>query len=136
MIIGVGTDICAITRIQDSRDKRGEKLVDKHFSVTEKQAYQTVPDMARAAYIAKRWAGKEAVAKALGTGIRDGITLSSISILNHENGAPYVELTGPALKQLEMMTPAGYEFSVHISLSDDADMALAFVVIDAHKKDD
>ena len=133
MIVGIGHDICAIERIENMLQKRGDQFVSKHLSPNEQNALKDIATPKHAAHIAKRWAAKEAVAKALGTGIRDDIYLKDIEILNNEWGAPYVTLYNGALKQLEIMTPKEYDNTILISLSDDNNLASAFIVIETQK---
>ena len=130
MIIGIGHDICAISRIKKMIEKRGDAFVAKHFSPHEQDVFTAVPAIKKASHIAKRWAAKEALAKALGTGIRGDIYLKDIEISNNDLGAPAITLYGGALKQLEKLTPKEYESIIHLSLSDDGDLASAYVIIE------
>lgn len=115
---GIGTDIVAISRIEELVEKFGiEKFADKILSDAEKLALEGREN--KLAYLAKRFAGKEAVSKALGTGIGK-IAFKDIEILNDEQGAPYVNLPDSYINGQQ----------VHISLSDEKDYALAFVVLD------
>lgn len=133
MILGIGTDIAHIDRFAQNLEKLGTRLVDKHFSSYEQSVFQSLKATEKPAYIAKRFAAKEAVAKAFKTGIQNQIYLKDIEVRNNDLGAPYIELYNGALKQLAKSCPKGYQSIVHISISDDGDYAQAFVVIEAIK---
>lgn len=130
MIYGIGTDIVNVKRLE-----KGEAFLNR-FSrrcLTEEEQQQMIrrglDDMpAMVLYLAKRFAAKEAVSKAFGTGFRDGIYLSDIEILNDNLGRPTVRLTGNAKKYMQKI--AGNNFNIHLSLSDDYPFALAFVIIE------
>lgn len=134
MILGIGTDLCDITRIEKLMSRLGTKLVDKHFSSHEQGIFQTINEDNRPSYIAKRFAAKEAVAKALGCGIRGDVFLKDISISNDELGKPNVTLSNGALNYLKKITPDLYVTRIHISLSDDGRYASAYVMIEALKE--
>lgn len=122
-IIGIGTDIVSVPRIKKLLDLNRERFLDRILSAEEKKHLPN--DALLTHYVAKRFAAKEAFAKALATGIADGLSFSQISILNHDNGQPYVVCTGQAkaLLGLKKIT------TTHISLSDEADYAVAFVIL-------
>lgn len=130
MILGIGTDICDIARIAGTLEAQGRRFIDRCFDVRE-SAYADQAGENRAQAYAKRWAAKEACAKALGLGIRDDIYLKDIVVINDDMGKPAITLQGGAKERLTRITPSGMTAKVDISLSDDAGMALAFVVISA-----
>lgn len=132
MILGAGSDLVEIKRIAGSIERFGARFLKRCFSAGERDWADKMPNKAsRTAAYAKRWAAKEATAKALGLGIADGVYLRDIQVVRQSSGQPMVELTGGAKERLLKMTPAGMTPVLHVSLSDDAGMALAFVVIDA-----
>lgn len=122
MIIGVGTDIVQIDRIERLVDKYQDSFLEKNFHPKEREYFQTIESSKAIAYLAKRFAGKEAIAKAFGTGIGRGLAFKDIAILNDSFGAPYVEIFASSSKDL-------VDKKIHISLSDDYPIAVAFVVI-------
>ncbi len=131
MILGIGTDMVSIPRIEDTLRQHGDRFTARCFAAEEIERIEKgLPDR-RAAGYAKRWAAKEACAKALGLGIRDDIFLKDIVVINDTAGKPGLELRGGAKKRLEELTPAGRTSRIDISLSDEQLMALAFVVISA-----
>jgi holo-[acyl-carrier protein] synthase len=134
MIIGIGTDITAIARIEKVLAEHGGRFVARCYSAEERARVESAAagDAKRlAAGYAKRWAAKEACAKALGLGIRDNVFLKDIAVINDSMGAPQLALSGGAKERLTQITPRGMTPFIHISLSDEAETALAFVVIDA-----
>ncbi len=132
MILGAGSDLVEIKRIAGSIERFGERFLERCFSASERNWAEKMPNKAtRTAAYAKRWAAKEATAKALGLGIADGVYLRDIQVVRQSSGQPMMELMGGAKERLLKMTPAGMTPVLHVSLSDDAGMALAFVVIDA-----
>lgn len=134
MIIGIGTDMANIARIADTLAQHGDRFVDRCFSDGERARVETTAKgdaRLRAAGYAKRWAAKEACAKALGLGIRDGIYLKDIAVANDDQGRPSLVLSGGAAGRLAAIVPAHLSPALHLSLSDDGGMALAFVIIAA-----
>jgi len=129
MILGVGTDLANIERIQGTIDRFGDRFKDRVFTPTEQAKAERRKDVAGT--YAKRWAAKEACSKALGTGLRMGIAWKDMAVSNLETGQPVMELTGWAASRLEEMTPEGFEAFVHVTLTDDHPWAQAFVVIEA-----
>ncbi len=129
MIIGIGTDIASIERIQGTLDRFGERFKDRVFTSIEQAKSERRKDVAGT--YAKRWAAKEACSKALGTGLRMGIAWKDMGIRNIHTGQPTMELTGWAAERLKKLTPNGYEAFVHVTLTDDHPWAQAFVVIEA-----
>lgn len=129
MIIGIGSDLCDIRRIERSLARFGERFT--HRVYTEGERAKSDRRAARAASYARRFAAKEACAKALGTGMRLGVFWRDMEVVNLPGGRPTMRLTGGALERLKEMTPPGHEAVVHVSLTDDPPLAQAFVIIEA-----
>lgn len=130
MILGIGSDLIDIRRIERALDRHGERFVARLYTQEEKARAERRP-LQRAATYAKRFAAKEACAKALGTGIRRGVYWRDMGVVNLRSGAPTMALTGGAAARLAEMLPQGYRAIVHLSLTDDFPLAQAFVVISA-----
>ena len=128
MIIGIGSDLCNIERIQASLDRFGERFTRRVFTEIERAKAEGRP-FTRAGTYAKRFAAKEAFSKAVGTGFKRGVFMRDIGVVNGPSGAPTLELTGGARARLDAMTPEGHFAQVHLSMTDDHPFALAFVVI-------
>lgn len=133
MILGIGTDLANIDRVQGVLDRFGDRFRDRIFTPTEqgKAIRRAKVDGGEASTYAKRWAAKEACSKALGTGLRMGIAWKDMAVTNLRTGQPIMVVTGWAAERLETMTPAGHETVIHVSLTDDHPWAQAFVVIEA-----
>jgi holo-[acyl-carrier protein] synthase len=134
MILGIGTDLASIERIAATLEKHGARFIDRCFGAEERDKVEKLAEGAahlRAAGYAKRWAAKEACAKALGLGIRNDIYLKDIVVVNVTDGKPTLVLSGGAKDRLTDLTPKGMTSTVSVSLADDGGMALAFVVISA-----
>lgn len=130
MIIGIGNDLCNIERIQGSLDKFGEKF--EHRCFTEGEITKARKRMRTAETYAKRFAAKEACAKALGTGVpRRGVHWKMMEVVNLRSGKPTLKLTEGAEKRLAEITPEGYKASVHLTMTDDHPWAEAQVIIEA-----
>jgi len=129
MIIGIGADLMDIRRIEKSLDRFGERFTNRCF--TEIERAKSDKRRMRAASYAKRYAAKEASAKALGTGIARGVSWKEIGVVNLPGGKPTLELKGRALDWLQRLTPDGHTPLVHITITDDFPYAQAFVVIEA-----
>ena len=129
MILGIGTDLANIERIASTLDRFGDRFRNRVFTDIEQTKAERRNDTAGT--YAKRWAAKEACSKALGTGLRMGISWKDMSVRNLHTGQPVMELTGWAADRLKKLTPSGYVATVHISLTDDHPWAQAFVVIEA-----
>jgi holo-[acyl-carrier protein] synthase len=128
VIIGLGSDLCNIERIQASLDRFGDKFVDRVFTDIERaKAERRV--MTRAATYAKRFAAKEAFSKAIGTGFNQGVFLKDIGVVNLPSGAPTLALTGGAKAKLDALTPPGHAMDIHVTLTDDHPWAQAFVIL-------
>ena len=128
MILGLGSDLCNIERIQASLDRFGERFIDRVFTDIERaKAERRV--MTRAATYAKRFAAKEAFSKAIGTGFNQGVFLKDIGVVNLPSGAPTLALTGGAKAKLDALTPPGHAMDIHVTLTDDHPWAQAFVIL-------
>lgn len=130
MIIGLGSDLCNIERIQNSLDRFGERFVQRVFTEIE-QAKAARRPLTRAGTLAKRFAAKEAFSKAVGTGFKAGVFMKDIGVVNAPSGAPTLALAGGARARLDAITPVGHAAIVHLTLTDDHPWAQAFVVIEA-----
>ena len=129
MILGIGTDLANIERIQGTLDRFGDRFRDRVFTEVEKAKAERRADTAGT--YAKRWAAKEACSKALGTGLRMGIAWKDMAVSNIDSGQPVMKVTGWAAERLAEMTPPGHEAIIHVTLTDDHPWAQAFVVIEA-----
>ena len=130
MILGIGTDLANIDRIEGTIARFGSRFLTRVFTPAEQAKAESRPH-GKAATLAKRWAAKEACSKALGTGLRMGIAWRDMGVTNLRTGQPVMHLTGWAAERLAQMTPQGHRAVVHVSLTDDAPWAQAFVVIEA-----
>lgn len=130
MIIGLGSDLCNIERIQASLDRFGERFEMRVFTPAERARAARRP-LTRAGTLAKRFAAKEAFSKAVGTGFRAGVFMKDIGVVNAPSGAPTLALSGGAAERLLAITPPGHEAVIHLTLTDDHPWAQAFVVIEA-----
>ena len=132
MILGIGNDLVRIERIKDALERHGERFEQRCFTDTErKKAARRERAGTHIDVFAKRFAAKEACAKALGTGMDQGVYFKTIGVVEDEKGRPFIELTDGALERLNAITPDGYVPNIHLSLSDDPPFAQAFVVIEA-----
>jgi holo-[acyl-carrier protein] synthase len=129
VILGIGTDLANIERIQRALDRFGDRFCNRVFTEHEQKRAERMQNPA--AVYAKRWAAKEACSKALGTGLRMGIAWRDMSVTNLETGQPVMHVTGWAQERLNEMTPKGYDAVIHVTLTDDHPWAQAFVVIEA-----
>ncbi len=129
MIIGLGSDLIDIRRIEKSLDRFGDRFVNRVY--TEIERVKSDGRKNRAASYAKRFAAKEACSKALGTGISRGVFWRDMGVVNHRSGKPTMALENGAAKRLAEMLPNGYEPNIHITITDDYPLAQAFVVIEA-----
>ncbi|SOH92493.1 holo-[acyl-carrier protein] synthase [Monaibacterium marinum] len=129
MILGVGTDMANIERIEGTIARFGERFLNRCYTDIERARSERVAN--RVESYAKRWAAKEACSKALGTGLRMGIAWRDMEVRNLRTGQPTMHVTGWAAERLKTMTPAGCEPFIHVSLTDDHPWASAFVVIEA-----
>ena len=129
MIIGTGTDLANIDRINKVLIRHGDRFRDRVFTKLEQAKASRRKD--EAGTLAKRWAAKEACSKALGTGLRMGISWKDMAVTNIDTGQPVMTLTGWAKTRLEELTPVGHFATLHVSLTDDHPWAHAIVIIDA-----
>lgn len=129
MIIGIGSDMANIERIEGTLKRFGDRFIQRVFTDTE-QAIANRRKLTIETY-AKRWAAKEACSKALGTGIKMGVAWKEMGVVNLRSGQPTMELTGGALERLHALTPDGHTPHIHVTLTDDHPWAQAFVVIEA-----
>ncbi|MEM1284072.1 MAG: holo-ACP synthase [Pseudomonadota bacterium] len=129
MIVGLGSDLCDIRRIEATLDRFGDRFIQKVFTQTERARSERRNQ--RAASYAKRFAAKEACAKALGTGLRMGVFWRDMGVENRRTGQPTMVLTGGAGERLRAITPDGHSAIVHLTITDDFPYAQAFVVIEA-----
>jgi len=132
MILGIGTDLANIERIEKTLARFGDRFRNRVFTEVEQQKANRRKDVAGT--YAKRWAAKEACSKALGTGLRMGISWRDMAVSNLESGQPVMAVTGWARERLDSMTPAGHEAIIHVTLTDDHPWAQAFVIIEARPK--
>ena len=129
MILGIGSDLCDIRRIERSLERFGTRFTHRIFTAGERARSER--RTAAAASYARRFAAKEACAKALGTGMRGGVFWRDMEVVNLPGGRPTMRLSGGALQRLRSLVPPGHEAVVHVSLTDDPPIAQAFVVIEA-----
>ena len=128
MIIGIGSDLCNISRIQNSLDRFGERFIKRVFTDTERARAERRP-LTRAGTYAKRFAAKEAFSKAVGTGFKRGVFMKDIGVVNKASGEPTLALTGGAKQRLDEMVPEGHAAEVLLTMTDDYPFAQAFVII-------
>ena len=131
MIIGLGNDVIDIRRVERTIERYGERFLVRIFTETER--HKSDNRAARAASYAKRFADKEACAKALGTGFRQGVFWRDMGVVNLPSGRPTLELTGGAARALAGITPEGHEVRIDLSITDDFPTAQAIVIISAFK---
>ncbi|MDB5669827.1 MAG: holo-ACP synthase [Alphaproteobacteria bacterium] len=130
MIIGIGSDLCNIERIQKSLDRFGDRFIARVFTDVERAKAEGRP-FTRAGTYAKRFAAKEAFSKAVGTGFKRGVFMRDIGVVNAPSGAPTLLLTGGAKARLDALMPEGHFAEVHLTMTDDHPWAQAFVIITA-----
>jgi holo-[acyl-carrier protein] synthase len=133
MIIGLGSDLIDIRRIEKTIARFGDRFLDRIFTPVEK-ARSERRALTRIESYAKRYAAKEACSKALGTGFRKGVFWRDMGVVNLSGGKPSMALTGGALARLESLLPAGYEAQIEVSLTDEPPLAQAIVIISARPK--
>jgi holo-[acyl-carrier protein] synthase len=129
MIIGLGSDIVDVRRIADVIERHGERFLGRIFTSTERAKADGRANSTET--YAKRFAAKEACAKALGTGLRRGVFWRDMGVVNLAGGRPTMKLTGGALSQLKAITPPGYEARIDVTLTDEGPTAQAIVIISA-----
>ena len=131
MILGLGNDLIDIRRIEKAIERHGERFLDRVYTDIERAKSDRRAE--RAASYAKRFAAKEACAKALGTGLNHGVFWRDMGVVNLPGGKPTMALTGGALKRLEKITPAGHRAQIDLTITDDFPLAQAIVIISAVK---
>ena len=132
MILGIGSDLCDIRRIEKVIVRHGDRFINRVFTDVERSRAER--KAGRIETYAKRFAAKEACSKALGTGFRRGVFFRDLGVVNLPSGCPTMKLTGGALRQLKGITPQGFEARIDVSLTDEYPLAQAFVVISAVRK--
>ena len=131
MILGTGADLCDIRRIESLLVRHGPRFTHRLFTEAERAYADAKPPRTRAATYAKRFAAKEACAKALGTGMAGGVFLADLGVVNDPSGRPTLTLTGGALRRLAALTPPGMTARLHLTLTDEPPYAFAQVIIEA-----
>ena len=129
MIVGIGSDLCDIRRIEETLERFGERFLARCFTDVERRRSER--RAGRAASYAKRFAAKEACAKALGTGLHAGVFWRDMGVVNLPSGKPTMVLTGGAAQRLAEITPPGAQALIHLTITDEGPLAQAFVVIEA-----
>ncbi|HEX3653285.1 MAG TPA: holo-ACP synthase [Rhizomicrobium sp.] len=132
MIIGLGSDLIDIRRIEQTIERHGNRFLDRIFTTVEREKSDKRAE--RAASYAKRFAAKEACSKALGTGLRRGVFWRDMGVVNLPGGKPSMRLTGGALERLHAITPQGMEPVVDLTITDDFPLAQAIVIISARPR--
>ncbi|HWY62989.1 MAG TPA: holo-ACP synthase [Rhizomicrobium sp.] len=130
MILGLGSDLCDIRRIEKVLENYGERFIARIYTDIERA--KSEPRTARAASYAKRFAAKEACAKALGTGLNHGVYWRDMGVVNLPGGMPTMALAGGALARLKAITPPGHRAQINLSITDDYPLAQAIVIISAN----
>ncbi len=132
MIVGMGTDMVSLARLKKKLEQFHQPILDRLFTQAEQaKANQKKCETAQLGFYAKRFAAKEAFAKALQTGIGSSVAWTDVEVLNDENGAPVLNVRGRALNRVRQLIPDGYVPKIHISLTDEKLFATAFVIIEA-----
>lgn len=131
MILGIGSDICDVRRIERVIDRHGARFVERIFTTTERAKAEGRVASLQAATLAKRFAAKEAAAKALGTGFRQGVFFSDLGVVNLPSGQPTLHMTGGAAARLAALTPSGMQAAVALTMTDEYPYAYAHVIISA-----
>ena len=132
MIVGIGSDLCNIERIEKSLDRWGDRFLNRVFTETERRKAASRPHTI-AGTLAKRFAAKEAFSKAVGTGFKRGVHMKDIGVVNLPSGAPTLQLTGGAKARLDGLAPEGHAIAIYLTMTDDHPWAQAFVILTARK---
>ena len=132
MIVGLGSDLCNIERIQNSLDRWGDKFLNRVFTEIEREKAASRP-FTHAGTLAKRFAAKEAFSKAVGTGFKRGVFMKDMGVVNLPSGQPTLHLTGGARARLDDLAPPGHAIDIHLTMTDDHPWAQAFVILFARK---
>jgi holo-[acyl-carrier protein] synthase len=131
MILGLGSDICDIRRIEAAIQRHGDRFLERVFTPEERAKAMRRTEKIRAATFAKRFAAKEAAAKALGTGFRQGVFFSNLGVVNLKTGQPTIVMSGGSAARLVKITPPGMVAQVHLTMTDEYPYAYAQVIISA-----
>ena len=132
MIVGIGSDLCNVERIEKSLERFGERFLNRVFTDVERAKAQSRPHT-RAGTLAKRFAAKEAFSKAVGTGFKRGVHMKDIGVVNAPSGAPTLHLAGGAKARLDALAPEGHAVDIHLTLTDEYPLAQAIVILVARK---
>jgi holo-[acyl-carrier protein] synthase len=132
VIVGIGSDLCNIERIQASLDRFGDRFLNRVFTPQERAKAARRP-FTMAGTLAKRFAAKEAFSKAVGTGFKRGVFMKDIGVVNLPSGAPTLHLTGGAAARLDALAPPGHAVDIHLTMTDDHPWAQAFVILALRK---
>ena len=132
MIVGLGSDLCNIERIQNSLERWGDRFLNRVFTEIERKKAASRPHTI-AGTLAKRFAAKEAFSKAVGTGFKRGVFMKDIGVVNAASGAPSIIATGGAKARLDALAPEGHAIDIHLTMTDDHPWAQAFVILTARK---
>jgi len=132
MIVGIGSDLCNIERIEKSLERFGERFLNRVFTETERAKAASRPHTS-AGTLAKRFAAKEAFSKAVGTGFKRGVFMKDIGVVNAPTGQPTIVATGGAKARLDALAPEGHAIDIHLTMTDDYPYAQAFVILTARK---
>src|SRR5829696_3467978 len=132
MIVGIGSDLCNIERIEKSLERFGDRFLNRVFTDVERKKAASRPHTT-AGTLAKRFAAKEAFSKAIGTGFKRGVFMKDIGVVNAPSGAPTLQLAGGAKARLDDLAPEGHAIDIHLTMTDDYPWAQAFVIPQARK---
>ena len=132
MIVGIGSDLCNVERIEKSLERWGDRFLNRVFTATERAKAASRP-RTRAGTLAKRFAAKEAFSKAIGTGFKRGVFMKDIGVVNLPSGAPTLQLRGGAKARLDALAPEGHAIDIYLTLTDEHPWAQAFVILTARK---
>ncbi len=132
MIVGIGSDLCNIERIQASVDRFGDRFLNRVFTDVERAKAARRPFTA-AGTLAKRFAAKEAFSKAVGTGFKRGVFMKDIGVVNLASGQPTLKVDGGAKARLDALAPDGHAIDIHLTMTDDHPWAQAFVILTTRK---
>jgi holo-[acyl-carrier protein] synthase len=132
VIVGIGSDLCNVERIERALERFGDKFLNRVFTETERGKAASRP-YTRAGTLAKRFAAKEAFSKAVGTGFKRGVYMKDIGVVNLPSGAPTLDVTGGAKARLDALAPEGHAIDIHLTMTDDHPWAQAFVILTTRK---
>lgn len=132
MILGLGSDICDIRRIEAAIERHGDRFITRIFTAAERAKAASRTERIQASTYAKRFAAKEAAAKALGTGFRRGVFFSDLGVVNLPSGQPTLAMTGGAAQRLASITPPGLVAAISLTMTDEYPYAFAQVIISAN----